>query len=229
MENTAQQTPIQPIDLSTLSAAQLADLQKQIEEKKTATAKQREENIAAYKELVDETVTKLAPQLSEFGQLQAATVVGAFAAFNEALDLKKELYGFKDTQASHTFTTRDGNASITIGHNEIIGFDGTQSAGVSKIKEFITTLTADDENRKVLAGLLETFMKPNKKGELNPTRVAELVAQKDKVKDELFHEGVDIIVNAQFKTRTTTFVKGWYKVKEENGQESKIEFSISTK
>ncbi|MGJ1339821.1 DUF3164 family protein [Sphingobacterium multivorum] len=212
-----------------MSPAQLAVLHKQLEEKKTESAKQRDENIAAYKELVDETVKGLAPQLSEFGKLQTATVVGAFAAFDKAVALKKELYGFKDTQASHTFTTRDGNASITIGHNEIIGFDGTQSAGVSKIKEFITTLTAEDENRKILAGLLETFMKPNKKGELNPTRVAELVAQKDKVKDDLFHEGVDIIVNAQFKTRTTTFVKGWYKVPVENGQEVKVEFSISTK
>ena len=215
-------------DIKQLTAEPRKALLAELEKEERAAKAAREENIAAYKALVDETVAKLAPELADFGTLQNIKVEETFKAFGEALKLKKELYGYKDDQASHTFTARDGSASIVVGYNEIIGFDGTESAGVQKIRDFIKTLAADDANRQVLANLLETFMKPNKKGELNPTRVAELVAQKDKVDNELFHDGVDIIVNAQFKTRTTTYVKGWYK-RMDGDKELKLEFSISTR
>jgi len=228
MENTTQQTQVTPVvDLNNISADQLAILKAQILAEEKAKAEEKKQNRIAYKDMVEETVNSFAPELAAFGKSQSDMVNKAFEMFKHALDLKKDLYGFKDDQGSHTFTTE--NASITIGYNEIIQFDGTQSAGVGLIREFISGLAADDENRGVLADLLETFMKPNKKGELNPTRVAELIAKKDKIKDEKFHEGVDIIVAAQFKSRTSTFVKGWFKERGEDGQESRAEFTISTK
>lgn len=214
--------------INNLTAEERKALLAELAEQEKADKRKREENIEAYKNLVDELVAKVAPDLADFGTLQNIKVEETFKAFGDALKLKKELYGFKDDQASHTFTARDGSASVVIGYNEIIGFDGTESAGVIKIRDFIKTLAADDENRQVLANLLETFMKPNKKGELNPTRVAELVAQKDQVNNDDFHEGVDIIVNAQFKTRTTTYVKGWFK-RPDGDKELKLEFSISSK
>ncbi len=225
MENTTQQTSV--VDLKNISPDQLEILKAQILADEKAKAEEKKQNRLAYKDMVEDTVNSFAPELAEFGKAQTTIVNKAFDMFKHALELKKELYGYEDKQASHTFTTE--NASVTIGYNEIISFDGTQSAGVSKIREFISSLAADDENRGVLADLLETFMKPNKKGELNPTRVAELIAKKDKIKDDLFHEGVDIIVAAQFKSRTSTFVKGWVKERDEDGQEKRTEFTISTK
>lgn len=232
MENTTQQTPVteqvaQVVDLNNISADQLAIIKAQIIAEEKAKAEGKKQNRIAYKEMIEETVNGFAPELAAFGKSQTDMVNKAFEMFKHALDLKKDLYGYKDDQASHTFTT--DKSSITIGYNEIISFDGSQSAGVSLIREFISGLAADDENRGVLADLLETFMKPNKKGELNPTRVAELIAKKDKIKDEKFHEGVDIIVAAQFKSRTSTFVKGWVKEIGEDEQEKRTEFTISTK
>lgn len=216
------------IDFSKLSPTELNELSKELERITKTAAREREENISAYKALVDELVKQVAPNLADFGTMQNEKVEETFKAFEEALKLKKELYGYKDEQASHTFTARDGSASVIIGYNEVIGFDGTENAGVQKIREFIKTLASDDDNRQILADLLETFMKPNKKGELNPTRVAELIAKKDTVANESFHEGVDIIVKAQFKTRTTTYVKGW--IKRKSGvKELKLEFSISSR
>lgn len=225
MENTTQQTSV--VDLKNISPDQLEILRAQILADEKAKAEEKKQNRLAYKDMVEDTVNSFAPELAEFGKAQTEIVNKAFDMFKHALELKKELYGYEDKQSSHTFTTE--NASIMIGYNEIISFDGTQSAGVSKIRGFISGLAADDENRAVLADLLETFMKPNKRGELNPTRVAELIAKKDKIKDEQFHEGVDIIVAAQFKSRTSTFVKGWVKERGEDGQEKKTEFTISTK
>lgn len=222
-------TKSKSINFSNLSIDQLLELQKQIADLNRLKSKERADNIEAYKAIVDQKVKEVAPALVAFGKLQNQTVNHIFAEFTKALELKKELYAYKDTQSSHSFSARDGSASVIIGYNEIIGFDGTENVGVCKIREFITTLAANDSNRLVLVGLLETFMKPNKKGELNPMRVAELYAQKEQVNNELFSEGVDIIMKAQFKSRTTTFVKGWHKNVLADGQEQKVEFTISTK
>ena len=217
------------IDITKLSPAQLLELSKAAEQLTAQKKREREQNIAAYKAMVDETVVALAPDLASFGTLQGLKVEKTFNAFQQALALKKELYDYKDSQASHTFTSRDGMASVTIGHNEIIGFDGTENAGVIKIREYMTTLADEDPKRKILVRFLETFMKPNKKGELNPARIVELIGLKEEANDTSFSDGVDIIVNAQFKTRTSTYVKGWFRRQDGEGKDMKLEFSISTK
>lgn len=217
------------VESKTISPAEEARLKRQWAAEEKAAKRKREDDIDAYKDMIDETVLSLAPDLADFGTLQNLKVDETFDALATALAIKKEIYNYKDTQSSHTFTARNGMASICMGYNEIIGFDGTESAGVMKIREFITTLGADDENREILVDLVETFMKPNKKGELNPTRIVELIARKEKINKPLFSDGVDIILKAQFKTRTSKFVKGWFKRVDGNGNEIKLEFSISTK
>lgn len=215
------------MDINKLSPQERKTLMNQLATEEKAARRAKEENINAFKKMVDEMVNRLAPKLSAFGLAQNDIVNDTFADFDTIISLKKELYEVKDQQSSHTFTARDGNGSITIGYNEIIGFDGTEHAGVSKIKEVIKGLSADDENRAVLADLLNTFMKPDKKGNLNPTRIAELVSKKEMVNKQLFTEGVDIIVNAQFKTRSSMYVRGWHRVPGENGNEIKLSFSIT--
>lgn len=216
------------IDLKQLSPEQLKELTKQLETENSNKKKLREQSVGAYKDLVDETVKSETPKLVDIGTLQNITVEEAFKAFSKALALKKEIYEYEDDQASHTFTSRDGMGSITIGFNEIVGFDGTETAGVIKIREYLASLSQEDETREVLISLLNTFMKPDKKGNLNPARIAELIAHKEKVKSDLFSDGVDIIVNAQFKTRSSQYVRGWEKRKMENGKELKFTFSITS-
>lgn len=215
------------MDIKDLTPEQKQELLNQLEAEKTTEKQKREANIKTLKDMVDTEVGVLAPQLVDFAKKQTNIIDRVFKSFEAVISLKNELYGVKEKQASHTFTSRDGNASIVVGYNEIIGFDGTQGAGIAKIKEVIASLSSGDENREILTDLLNTFMKADKNGNLNPTRVAELVSKKDKVKNPLFAEGVDIIVNAQFKTRTTQYVRGWQKVTGEGGKEIKLSFSIT--
>ncbi|RQO78083.1 hypothetical protein DBR40_09035 [Pedobacter sp. KBW01] len=215
------------MNIDKLTPAERKDLLKQLEAKENQAIQKRKDDIEAFKGMVDEMVAAKAPILAEFGKQQNQIVESTFNDFEAVIKLKNDLYGTKDKQASHTFTSRDGNASIVVGYNEIIGFDGTEGAGVQKIKTVIAGLSADDENREVLADLLNTFLKPDKKGNLNPTRVAELVSKKDKVNNPLFSEGVDIIVAAQFKNRSSMYVRGWQRIQCENGKEIKLQFSIT--
>lgn len=172
-------------------------------------------------------IADLLPRLVDFNDQQARMVDRTYESLGALIDLKQELYSSKGMQDSHTFTHRDGSGSITVGFNTIIGFDGTETAGVQKVKEFIGTLSADDAKRATLANLLNTFMKPDKKGNLNPTRITELCQQKAEINDPLFTEGIDIIVSSQFKTRTSRFVRGWKRIVKEDKSEMKITFSIT--
>lgn len=215
------------IDINKLSAKDRKALMAQLTAENKAAENHRKNQIGMFKNMTDELVKEIAPSLADFGEMQTNVVNSTFKDFEALLALKNDLYGKRENQASHTFTDRSGNGSITIGYNEIIGFDGTQTAGVSMIKEVIAGLSADDENREVLADLLNTFMKPDKKGNLNPTRIAELESKKDKVNKPLFSEGVDIIVKAQFKTRSSMFVRGWTLGKNAAGADIKIQFSIT--
>ncbi|SUJ26384.1 Protein of uncharacterised function (DUF3164) [Sphingobacterium spiritivorum] len=215
------------MNIENLTPEQKQALRQLLIEEDKATQQKRENDIMALKTMIDEMVTAKVPDLVSFGQKQTDIVNATFKDFEAIIQLKNELYGVKDGQASHTFTSRDGNGSICVGFNEIIAFDGTEGAGVKKIKEVIASLSSNDENREVLADLLNTFMKADKRGNLNPTRVAELVSKKETVRNPLFSEGVDIIVNAQFKTRSSMYVRGWQRIQGENGKEVKLTFSIT--
>jgi hypothetical protein len=142
--------------------------------------------------------------------------------------MKAEIYGLeKNAQDSHTSTLADGSASITIGYNVTIGFDGTESAGVEIIKEFISSLATDDENVKRLSKMVNTFLKPNAKtGMLNPSKIIELSKLRDEFNNERFSEGIDIILNAQQRRQNSMYVSGW-KFIEHNGLPKKIEFRFT--
>jgi hypothetical protein len=213
--------------LENLTPEQKAALIEELKAEQINAQKKKEADIESYKGMQDSLVAEFLPSLLGFSKEQKAIISRTFESFNTLITLKKELYNTKESQDSHTFTARDGSGSITVGFNSIIGFDGTETAGVHKVKEFIATLSADDENREILAGLVNTFMKADRKGNLNPTRIAELCNKKSEINDPLFSDGIDTIVRAQFKTRTSMFVKGWQRTIGDDGKEVKITFSIS--
>ena len=151
-----------------------------------------------------------------------------WSGYKSIKELKADVYGTKiNEQDSHTSTLEDGSASITIGWNVSIGFDGTESAGVEKIKEFISSLSTDDENNKKLSAAVNTFLKPNAKtGMLNPAKIIELSKLKSEFNDERFNDGLDIIFNAQQRRQNSMYVSGW-KIVELEGRPTKLEFRFT--
>jgi hypothetical protein len=214
--------------LENLTPEAKRELFKQLEAEQRADRLQKEKEIETYKTMQDSMVVEVLPLLVEFADQQKDIVCWTIKNLSALVTLKTDLFKVKDGgQDSHTFTNRDGSGSITIGYNAIIGFDGTETAGVQKVKEYLSTLSGDDEKRQILADLLNTFMKPDRKGNLNPTRIAELCNKKGEIDNPLFSDGIDTIVNAQFKTRTSMFVRGWQLVTKEGEADKKIHFSIS--
>lgn len=216
-------------NLPNLTAEQEEALRQKFLKEEQDKATQREEQKAAYKTLQDKTVETMVPILLAFQNQQVEIVERCFREFNALVELKNHLYKSKSRQDSHTFTHSDGQSSLRIGYNVNLGFDGTETAGIEKVKEYLTSLAEGDEKRKVLSGLLNTFLKTDKDGKLNPTRIKELSDWKDKVKDEKFREGIEIILAAQVKTRSNEYVRGWCYIPGENPElpKRKVKLSIS--
>ena len=217
------------IDITQLTPEQRADLLKQAEELNKQEKAQKEADRKSFKELSEDFVQRIVDKIINKHFEVEEIVKFVFAEYEPIKELKAQAYGTKiNEQDSHTSTLADGSASITIGYNVSIGFDGTESAGVEKIKDFINSLADDSDKVKKLSKMVNTFLKPNTKtGMLNPSKIIELSRLKDEFNDERFNEGLDIIFNAQIRRQNSMYISGWKFVKAEDGQSKKVEFRFT--
>lgn len=217
---------MESIDITKLTAAQRTELFAKLEQQEKSEKLQKEENRKAYKELANEYVERNIDTLINHNDLTEDLINKLFEDYEAVKEMKTLVYGEKQ-QDSHTSTLPDGSASIKIGYNVTIGFDGTESAGVEKIKNFISSLTNDDENTKKLTKMVNTFLKPNAKtGMLNPVKIIELSKLREEFNNEEFNDGLDIIFKAQTRNQNSMYVSGWKFVKID-GKPKKIEFRFT--
>lgn len=216
------------IDLKKLTPAQRRDLLKEAREIEKSEKKEREKNLSTFKELSADFVKDHIDPLLHHHEITGALIEKLWNDYKPLQEIKAKIYGVKtNEQDSQTSTLEDGSASITIGYNVTIGFDGTESAGVEKIKEFISSLSSDDENNKKLSAAVNTFLKPNgKTGMLNPAKIIELSKLQAEFNDERFEQGLEIIFNAQQRRQNSMYVSGW-KFVPIDGIPKKLEFRFT--
>lgn len=216
------------IDIKKLSPEEKKRIAQEIkDEVKTAKIK-RDEDLKSFKELSTDFVNKHIDPLVHHHEITGMLIEKLWNDYKPLQAIKKQVYGVKiDNQDSHTSTLEDGSASITIGYNVTIGFDGTESAGVEKIKDFLKSLSNDEENVKKLAAAVNTFLKPNAKtGMLNPSKIIELSKLRTEFNDERFDDGLEIIMKAQQRRQNSMYVSGW-KFIEIDGLPKKLEFRFT--
>ncbi|MEC3875965.1 DUF3164 family protein [Chryseobacterium salviniae] len=216
------------IDITALSPEEKEKLAKQLREDTKAAKAKRESDLKSFKELSAEFVNRHIDPLVHHHEITGMLIEKLWNDYKPLQELKKQIYGIKtDTQDSHTSTLEDGSASITIGYNVTIGFDGTESAGVEKIKDFLKSLSTDEENVKKLSAAVNTFLKPNAKtGMLNPAKIIELSKLRSEFNDERFDEGLDIIMKAQQRRQNSMYVSGW-KFIEVNEMKKRLDFRFT--
>ena len=198
------------MDIQNLTPEQLTELEAQIAARKKAAEQKVKDDRDAYKELVNETVNALWADLGDLSGTMVQTKNRVFDSFARALELKKEAYGTKDEQQSHTFTTADGKRSITIGHRVVDRYDETVTSGINKVKRYVESLAKDDESAALVDAILN-LLKPNKDGVLKASRVLELEKIANRVNDEEFTDGLRIIKEAYRPMKTRQFVTVKYK------------------
>lgn len=224
---TNKETTTGQLNLDELSPEQLADLSAQVEARKKAAKAKKEADTKAYKELTEYFVQENIDGLVNMHKNVEELIENLFKSYKPIQDLKSSIYGSKD-QDTHTSTLPDGSASITIGHNVVIGFDGTEAAGVEILQNFLASLPGESINAQILAKALNIFLKPNSKTkQLNPSRLVQLNELRSEFNSEEFDRGYQIIVDAQHKVTTTMFVSGWKFITLENSRRKKLKFRFS--
>lgn len=218
------------INLSQLSAEEKKALQRQWKEderkEKEALKKSKETLQILTEEVVENNVDGF---IAHQGAVEAS-ILKLFKDAETIIEARGETFGLEKTeQDSHTLTKKDGSASIKIGWNIKPTFDGTESAGIQKIKEYMSSLAGDNENEKLLMDFLNIALKTDNQGNYNPKKVRELNTMRDRANSELFNDGMDIIDKALIDIRTSMFARGYKMVTPEGGIPKRVEFSFSIK
>ena len=228
--NSKMETTTEAVDLKNLSKEQRIELQKQLKEddrrEKEAIKKNKENLQLLTEEVIDNNVDFFVSSQENVEE----SILKLFKEADAIISARGETFGVeKKEQDSHTLTKKDGSASIKIGWNVKPTFDGTEAAGIQKIKEFMASLAGENENEKLLMEFLNIALKTDVQGNYNPKKVRELNTMRGRANSDLFNEGMNIIDEALIDIRTSMYARGYKLVTQENGISKRIEFSFSIK
>lgn len=221
MEQAKEKTPL---DISQLTAEQRKELLQQLAEDEKNARLKKEEDRETYKKLVIETTPKALARLAYVSESLSNAKKETFQFFEDILQLKADVFGIKEGQQTHTFSSP--TAEITIGFRVNDGWDDTVHSGVEKVTKFLTSL-ATNENTAVLVETVFNLLKKDSKGNLKGSRVIELDNMKSKFNNEEFSDGVDIIKKAYKPVRSSWFIEA-YSVNPDNGTKTNIPLSMSS-
>lgn len=209
------------VDLKNLTTEQKKALFEEIKKEEREKEKRKAEARETYKNLVAETVERNFKKLEGVSEMLSQVKKAVYEDFKTALEMKAELFGIKENQQTHTFTTAEG-LTITIGHRVTDNFDDTVHAGIEKVKGYISKVTAGEKAE--LEELINLLLKKDKNGNLKASRVLELERIAEKINDEELKDGVQIIKEAYKPTKTSTFIEAYYK--DEHGKKVYLPLSI---
>lgn len=202
--------------ITEFTAQELKDALAKIEAKK-------DQDRDSYKKLVLETVPKAMFQLCAASEVISEAKTKTFQFFEDILDLKNQVYGLKEKQQSHTFST--DREEITIGYRINEGWDDTVTAGIAKVEAFINSLSKDEETA-TLVSMLFNMLKKDSKGNLKGSRVLELQKAAADSQNEEFIDGVAIIAAAYKPVRSSWFIEA--SLINEDGSKTPVPLSMSS-
>lgn len=212
------------IDVSKLTPEQKAALLEELKKGEKKKADIEKEKRDEYKKMVGNIVEESFEKIVDVSGLLGWAKKEVIENFQTVLEMKSELYGIKESQQSHSFTSEDGKKTIRIGYRMMDSFDDTVHTGIEKIRKYIYNLV-DGENKQQIIAVLDTLLKKDKNGNLKASKVIELRKQAEIVTDKEFLEGVKIIEEAYKPTKSRMFVEAWYK--DEQGNDVNVPLNIT--
>lgn len=187
---------------------------------------QDQEKAKAREDYKSRTETELKKAIAILQEAEDALVIAKtriYKEFSELVADKKQLFEAEEPQKSHTFSTE--TEGMTIGFNEVEGWDDTAAVGVEKITRFLETL-AKDETSAALVTTIMRLLKKTRAGNLRATAVLELEKLQEKFHSPEFADGVKILREAYKTVPSCWFVKAW--TVDKQGKRRDIKTSISS-
>lgn len=204
-------------DLSQLSEK---ELQEELKRRNEAKLQDR----VTYKKMVNEYLPHLMDDIKECSKLLSVLKLSIFEHSKTLLDFKNNAYNVKDDQQSHTFSDDKGN-TITYGFRVLDNWDDTVTAGIDKVKEFITSLAKDEATGK-LVHAVNQLLKKDAKGNLKASRVLELTKLAEEWNDETFTDAVNIIRQSYKPMRSAFYIEA--SVTDAQGKKVSVPLSITS-
>lgn len=196
----------------TMTAAELKEFEAYKAAKAAQQAKEeRKKNLNTYNAMIDEQVNETIPELQSVSEQLSMVKKAVFDNFQSLLDMKKDVMKItKDGQRSHTFTNSKGNFRIILGYHVLDNYKDTVQDGIDMVKEYITSLAESDETKSLVDMVLKLLSK-DQKGNLKASRVLQLRQIAEKVNNEKFTEGVEIIMNSYAPIPSKKFIQAFAK------------------
>ena len=182
---------------------EIAAEEKQAQEKKETERKLLKDMSA---KSVDEMFKVLTKASSAFSLVKGQV----FDEFKTIIDLKIRVYKVKDSQRSHTFVNKAGDKRITLGYRILVRYDDTLDVGIAKIREYLESLTTNEDSAKLMS-MVNSLLKKDTKGMLKPARILDLLSLADEIDSELFTDGVEIIKKSYKPEKSSFFIEADYK------------------
>ena len=181
------------------------------EQSRRDEAQRAKEEREAYRSLASITVDELFPKLEDASTALTGLKREVYDAFARVIETKKEVMGTQaKDQRSHSFLSEDGKKRIIVGYYLRDGWDETVEDGISKVKDYISSLAGDEETRKLVDIILDLLSRDGK-GNLKADKVLQLDKYAESIQDARFSEGVAIIKEAYRPVRTKDFVRAQVK------------------
>jgi hypothetical protein len=210
----------------TLSAAELAEFEAFKGAQSAKRAKDEcKQNLDTFNAMIDEQIACTIPELKDISEQLSTVKKTVFENFRALLDMKKDIMKMtKDGQRSHTFTSSDGQSRIELGFYQIDNYKDTVNDGIALVKDYITSLAETDET-KALVDMVLKLLSKDQKGNLKASRVLQLRQIAEKVNNDRFTEGVEIIMNSYAPIASKQFIRAF--IKGEDGEWLSIPLSIT--
>lgn len=212
------------MDIKNLTSAQKAELKAQLEAEERAEFAKVQNERQAYKILVDATVRNSVKKLQLLSSEMQRIKKETFNEFETLINMKNELFKTKFGRQSDTFTTSESDMSVTLGNRVNEGWDDTVEAGISKVKEYLSTLAKDDNSADLVDTVMGLLAK-DRKGALKANKVLELEKLAVKSQDKGFLDGIAIIKDAYKPVPTCQFIE--VTTKDSEGKKYKLPLSLS--
>ncbi len=148
------------MDISKMTPQQRAELKAQLEAEERAEKQKREDDVNSYKELTAEFCHKTLDKMVALSSLMRQRKDEVFSDVESLIELKEKLFNAKVDRHSNSFTS-DG-ITVSLGRRTNDGWDDTVEVGISKVKEFLSTLAKDDDSSKLFTAVMQLLSKDRK-------------------------------------------------------------------
>ena len=196
-------------------AAQFAAYKAEIA-KKEAAEKARNDR-ETYAKMVDEEVLTAIPMLEELSKDIASVKTAVLENFKAVLQMKAEVLNrVREDQKSHTFTTSDGQARITIGRHACDAWKDTVNDGIAIVKEACLALIKDDTTRALVNQIMRLIARDSA-GNLKAAKALQLRKLAADLNNEKLNEGIAIIEEAYIPSFSRTYIYAEVRDEKTNG------------